>query len=147
MKKSKLLFLPLSSLILLLVSFLVPSLLSDLYAQKLEVKPTIRVRPATLSFDCTIALRAKKIVVTNITKKTLDIQARAEQPWILVEPQMVDKVPPAGTAAFTVSINCKEPTGTKPYVGNVLVTGGDFGQKVPVTVKPGLEIAPPPKPR
>ena len=144
MKKSNLFFLPFCSLILLLcVSFLLPTLLSDLYAQKLEVQPTIRVRPASLSFDCTIQFRAKTIVVTNITKKPLDIRARAEQPWILVEPQMFDRVPPAGTATFTVNINCKELSGTKPVVGNILVTGGDFGQKVPVKVKPGLELVPP----
>lgn len=147
MKKSNLFFLSFCSLILLLfVSFLLPALLNDLYAQKPEVQPTIRVRPAALSFDCTIQLRAKTIVVTNITRKPLNIGARAEQPWILVEPRIFDKVPPAGTATFTVSINCKELTGAKPVVGSILVTGGDFGQKVPVKVKPGLEFVPP-KPR
>ena len=135
-------FLSFCSFLVLFIAFVLPALLNNVYAEKLEVKPTIRIRPAALSFDCTIQLKAQKIVVTNISKSKLDIEARAEQPWILVKPQRHDEVPPMGTGAFTVSINCGELKGVDPYVGNIWITGGDFGQKVPVRVKPQIEFVP-----
>jgi len=108
-----------------------------------ELKPLMRVRPVAHTFDCKIPARAKEIVVTNVSKQSMSIHTSADQSWISVTPGVQNDVPPAGTALFTVSVNCNEVKGTKPWTGNVVVQGMSFTQKVGIIAKPKLDAAPP----
>ncbi|HOP39840.1 MAG TPA: hypothetical protein PLI53_02230 [Geobacteraceae bacterium] len=99
----------------------------------------LQVKPQGHAFRCAPVERAKEFMVTNVSKRTVAVNAVASHDWLNVTPATQPDVRPMGSAIFTVSVDCRKLDTTMPAKGAVLFEAMNGRRKVVITVNPAVE--------